>query len=355
MLSVEMPLQGFPRNLRVLIDCGASQNYARRQTLKEHPNLYAEVEEQTLPHEVVHVKLADGSVVTSPRMTMRLLTQLGTFRSLEDYFVIDLDERWDLTLGMGWLEKHQPCINWRAKTIHEVGPEFLKSHLGMESNEPIPSPAGDQQLATLCRLAAMRNSTRQGGPMSPIEDIGRLAFNNTWANSRRTGMPVYHRARRTGLAVSFQNAPTDRAQGDMIVEEDAPPGLVCDPQPTLPVSGRVFANDMILSLCDLSELPSTAEDICKLQEMSFAEFTDAMRSQRIASIAVIQSVDETDLFVSSTEDPDVAGETPPPTSQVWERLRKSPFFTLVKDTRIYSRRKFRRDCPRTRACVMRLI
>ncbi|KAH9104156.1 hypothetical protein AeMF1_019667, partial [Aphanomyces euteiches] len=180
MLHVEMPVEGFKRNLRVLIDCGASKNFARRQTLEENASLYAEVDSGTSLTETVRVKLGDGSVVTAPKRSVRLLTQVGTFCSQEDYFVIDLDERWDLILGMGWLENHQPCINWRAKTIHVVGPDFLKSQMGRESNEPIPSPAGDEQLATLRQLPATGKSTRQGGPMSSKEDIGRQAFNNTW-------------------------------------------------------------------------------------------------------------------------------------------------------------------------------
>ncbi|KAF0721678.1 hypothetical protein Ae201684P_019662 [Aphanomyces euteiches] len=329
MLHVEMPVEGFKRNLRVLIDCGASKNFARRQTLEENASFYAEVDSGTSLTETVGVKLGDGSVVTAPKRSVRLLTQVGTFCSLEDYFLIDLDERWDLILCMGWLEKHQPCINWRAKTIHEVGPDFLKSHMGMESNEPIPSPAGDEQLATLRQLPATGKSTRQGGPMSSKEDIGRQAFNNTWVNTRRTGLPVYKSiAQRTGLQVSFASAPTDRVHGDVIVEEDA---TERNPIQQLPVSGRVFVEDVISSHCDLTELPKTAEEICKLEEMSFAEFRSALRSQRITSIAVIQSVDEVDLYTTSAEDPEVAGETPPAHFRVWERLRASPFYPLVKE------------------------
>ncbi|KAH9104560.1 hypothetical protein AeMF1_019386, partial [Aphanomyces euteiches] len=309
MLHVEMPVEGFKRNLRVLIDCGASKNFARRQTLEENASLYAEVDSGTSLTETVRVKLGDGSIVTAPKRSVRLLTQVGTFCSLEDYFVIDLDERWDLILGMGWLEKHQPCINWRAKTIHEVGPDFLKSHMGMESNEPIPSPAGDEQLATLRQLPATGKSTRQGGPMSSKEDIGRQAFNNTWVNTRRTGLPVYKStAQRTGLQVSFASAPMDRVHGDVIVEEDASER---NPIRQLPVSGRVFVEDVILSHCDLTELPKTAEEICKLEEMSFAEFRN--------------------LYTTYAEDPDVAGETPPAHSRVWDRLRSSPFYSLVKE------------------------
>ncbi|CAK4729311.1 unnamed protein product, partial [Aphanomyces euteiches] len=104
--------------------------------------------------------------------------------------------------------------------------------------------------------------------MSSKEDIGRQAFNNTWVNTRRTGLPVYKSiAQRTGLQVSFASAPTDRVHGDVIVEEDA---TERNPIQQLPVSGRVFVEDVISSHCDLTELPKTAEEICKLEEMSFA-------------------------------------------------------------------------------------
>ena len=39
------------------------------------------------------------------------------FESIERYLVLYLDSRYDLILGMAWLERHEHWINWKSKTI----------------------------------------------------------------------------------------------------------------------------------------------------------------------------------------------------------------------------------------------
>jgi hypothetical protein len=52
--------------------------------------------------------------------------------------VIDLDEHWDLILGMGWLEKHNLLIDWRSKSMRSRAPwqALDVPDLGVVSNEP---------------------------------------------------------------------------------------------------------------------------------------------------------------------------------------------------------------------------
>ncbi|CAK5202714.1 unnamed protein product, partial [Aphanomyces euteiches] len=95
----------------------------------------------------VRVKMADGSVAEQPRVLITLPTRVGQFVSDETYFVIDLDERWDLILGMGWLEKHQPTINWKLKTISKS--LDTNKALGLVSNEPTPNETKSPRRVTL--------------------------------------------------------------------------------------------------------------------------------------------------------------------------------------------------------------
>ena len=53
------------------------------------------------------------------------------FDSIESCLVLDLDSRYDLILGMAWLERHGPWIDWRSKTLgstRNVPNEALESH-----------------------------------------------------------------------------------------------------------------------------------------------------------------------------------------------------------------------------------
>ena len=121
MLTFEIQLPGFPRPLRVLIDSGASENYARRASLELNKLLLDDALSKSDPTDTVHVKLADGTIAVSPRVVATLPMNVeDIIVSDEDFFVIDLDGRWDLILGMGWLEKHHPWINWRSKKIYKT-------------------------------------------------------------------------------------------------------------------------------------------------------------------------------------------------------------------------------------------
>ncbi|POM78257.1 Hypothetical protein PHPALM_4231 [Phytophthora palmivora] len=64
----------------------------------------------------VSVRLADGTVVNVPEVRMDLAIKFEDFDSTESFLVLDMD-KYDLILGMPWLEKHEPWIDWRGKAI----------------------------------------------------------------------------------------------------------------------------------------------------------------------------------------------------------------------------------------------
>ncbi len=116
--------------LEVLTDCGASEIFARRATIEDSPYLVTVIN----GHDDVRVKMADGSIVVAPKVLIVFPIKINSFESIETFYVIDLDERWDLILGMGWLEKHNPLIKsmqsrapWQALHLPD---------LGVVSNEP---------------------------------------------------------------------------------------------------------------------------------------------------------------------------------------------------------------------------
>ena len=54
------------------------------------------------------VRLANGARVTVPKVPLNLVVQLLYF---DICLVLDLDSKYDLILGMVWLERHEPWIN----------------------------------------------------------------------------------------------------------------------------------------------------------------------------------------------------------------------------------------------------
>ncbi|OWZ02344.1 hypothetical protein PHMEG_00026104 [Phytophthora megakarya] len=115
LLVVAATVKGFDKPWIVLIDSGASGNYVRRSTV-EGSQLYAEAR-QAHSRDTVIVRLATGVRVTEPKVPLDLGVKFLDFDSTERCSVLDLDQRYDLILGMAWLERHEPWINWRSKVL----------------------------------------------------------------------------------------------------------------------------------------------------------------------------------------------------------------------------------------------
>ncbi|KAL7679944.1 putative aspartic peptidase domain superfamily [Plasmopara halstedii] len=80
----------------------------------------------------VSVRLADEKVITVPKIHMDLAVKFEDFDSSEQFTVLEMDS-YDLILGMPWLEKHEPWIDWRGKAIGASRPSVsdraLVSHV----------------------------------------------------------------------------------------------------------------------------------------------------------------------------------------------------------------------------------
>ncbi|KAG9408048.1 hypothetical protein AC1031_021286 [Aphanomyces cochlioides] len=305
-------MPGFPRTLKVLIDCGASENYARKESMMMNKE-----------------KLEAAVASSDGRATVR-------FVSDETYFVIDLDERWDLILGMGWLEKHQPTINWKLKTISKS--LDANEALGLESNEPTPNETKSLRRVTLAveglathghdidlvkaaggrRIASadedcdgtgdtmtsedhvdiwgvdcdLERAPRDMGAGSGVDPERKKDLDASWELNRETQWNTWKNANSTREAPCFGitreqlNALRDRCR-----QTKRRVGRKNFRLNNVAIVRGVTPEELVLSQCNLEELPQAAEEIVKLPEMSFTEFEEALRRQEVVSIALIQAVD----------------------------------------------------------------
>ena len=75
--------------------------------------------------------MATGTRVTVPKVPLNLSIKFLDFDSVKICLVLALDSRYDLILGMAWLERHEPWIDWRSKTLgatRDVPSKALESH-----------------------------------------------------------------------------------------------------------------------------------------------------------------------------------------------------------------------------------
>ncbi|KAE9320090.1 hypothetical protein PF008_g18108 [Phytophthora fragariae] len=81
---------------------------------------------------------------------MDLAVKLEEFDSTEPFLVLDMD-KYDLILGMPWLEKHEPWIDWRGKAIGASRPPRSDRALGSHvpaSGAPARAARAHQRLTS---------------------------------------------------------------------------------------------------------------------------------------------------------------------------------------------------------------
>ncbi|GMF23864.1 unnamed protein product [Phytophthora fragariaefolia] len=89
LLVVQATVKGFEKPWTILVDSGASGNYARRSTM-EGSQLYAEAL-NARNRDIVTVRLATGTRVTVPKVPVDLGVKFLDFDSVERCLVLDLD------------------------------------------------------------------------------------------------------------------------------------------------------------------------------------------------------------------------------------------------------------------------
>ncbi|KAL4151860.1 hypothetical protein PRNP1_008797 [Phytophthora ramorum] len=116
------------KSLRALVDCGASNNFVRLQSL---PRL--DFEEVETPRSLLEVRLATGVVVRTEKRIVRVRFSYQEKKFVDELIVLELDDKFDMVLGMPWLARHDPVIDWMKRTIVRFG----SSSSATESDGPV--------------------------------------------------------------------------------------------------------------------------------------------------------------------------------------------------------------------------
>lgn len=118
LIAVHAKVNRYKKKMKILIDSGASCNYARLHTIALNEAMYAEAQRSSQHGggEIL-VRLATGGTVATPKILIDLRMKFEDFNSVETCVVLDMDARYDVILGVPWLVKHQPWIDWRTRPI----------------------------------------------------------------------------------------------------------------------------------------------------------------------------------------------------------------------------------------------
>ncbi|KAL4106197.1 hypothetical protein PRIC1_004251 [Phytophthora ramorum] len=102
--------------------------------LKGIPRL--DFEEVKTPRSLLEVRLATGVVVRTEKRIVRVRFSYQEKKFVDELIVLELDDKFDMVLGMPWLARHDPVIDWTKRTIMRFGSSSSSSSV-TESDGPV--------------------------------------------------------------------------------------------------------------------------------------------------------------------------------------------------------------------------
>ncbi|POM77071.1 Putative Polyprotein [Phytophthora palmivora] len=128
LIIVSLLVAGARRPLRALLDSGATNNFFRASCLSVLPD---SVRVRNGPGEV-EIKLADGKTRRVARREVSLPYTFDGFHSNDDFLVTEMNYAFDCILGIPWLARYQPQIDWLARSVkrpHDFDVSEVFTHL----------------------------------------------------------------------------------------------------------------------------------------------------------------------------------------------------------------------------------
>ena len=128
LIIVNLHVAGVRRPLRALLDSGETNNFFRESCLSMLPSSIRVREGPGL----VVVELADGKPHRVPRREVSLPYTFDGFRSNDNFLVIEMNYAFDCILGMPWLARCKPQIDWLARSVsrrHKFDVSEVFTHL----------------------------------------------------------------------------------------------------------------------------------------------------------------------------------------------------------------------------------
>ncbi|KAF1333193.1 Pol protein, partial [Globisporangium splendens] len=367
MLVYSADVKGYEKKMTVLVDCGASQNFVSKGALEQSLQAYERLVHSGKREKMI-VRLADGSTVHAEGIRVELSFSFCDFVCKETFVVLAMGSKYDLILGMPWLAKHQPWIDWRARTIgsstpssdeeRRLGENFHAMDASFE-HAVAGSPARrcDEAGSPAKRSTAAGSPVCAEAPESPDVDTGAQVCGSRApepapaSDSDSTGVHAstssYHpdgavlelRTARSRVRINRRGRRKLSARERdstlaSVAEETAASHMIAPSLNAAATSLRAFdrisdpsidrahvdvtlrratrspeanASDEVFfaEFAALHELLSTAEAILSLEEMSYELFLTDLERGQIREIVVPTAFTRSELCTSSTADESV--------------------------------------------------
>jgi len=290
--------------------------------------------------------LANGTTVKVPKQTISLCLSFNGFKGEDTFIVLDLDERFDLILGMPWLTRYSPLIDWSSQSLS------FPHH----SDEMLPTLLDEEQVFWTSVSLVRENLSASTDPVcdgpavpvlpslhsKPHPSSNRFTILDGLENdspSVPTTADVSSPLVANVMTASSQSSSSRKTRRRSKRHTRSRTTQCLNPD-QVPVTETINAlvhgvNGESIQSLSIENPPSTVEDLCLLPVMHSRSFLKQLKCGNIEQICMIVEHDRAsdDLFTSSTMDPDVDPKTKVERfeSQSWETLKSNPAYSLLKE------------------------
>ncbi|KAE8954213.1 hypothetical protein PR001_g32587 [Phytophthora rubi] len=113
-----------------------------------------------MPRSLLEVRLATGVVVRTEKRVVRVRFSYREKKFVDELIALDLDDKFDMVLGMPWLARHDPVIDWKKRTIVHFGSSSATVNDGPVGAARAPRGARDPPGETARRAAVSGHPAR---------------------------------------------------------------------------------------------------------------------------------------------------------------------------------------------------
>ncbi|KAF1317587.1 reverse transcriptase, partial [Globisporangium splendens] len=345
LIVLKVHVDGIATPLRALVDTGASNNFVRNEVIVRHGVFVPDANED----KTMVIRLANGSTVKMPKRVVRLAMKCEDFRGEDEFILLDLDDKFDLILGMPWLKRYQPSIDWLKVKIsvdksHDADLSCVTTDEVVwvyTSVEEIPDDPRDIAVCDgppCSRAVPILKKTTGGGAVRRQKKTVSFAIDPKSeamcveeTNGKRAEEPSREKKKKT----SKKSVPCAPDQGTCQGDEGSVQAQDISSEFANIAVYNEDGDSNVMRHIEVENPPSSVEELISLPSMSKKTLKRSLAKGEISQVCMIVDVDDAeDINTVSATEAEVFDEKTRKErfeEQSWDALKTNPVYELVKE------------------------
>ncbi|KAF1335807.1 reverse transcriptase, partial [Globisporangium splendens] len=331
LIVLKVHVDGIATPLRALVDTGASNNFVRNEVIVRHKVPMPDANEE----KTMIVRLANGSTVKMPKRVVRLAMKCEDFRGEDEFILLDLDDKFDLILGMPWLKRYQPSIDWMKMKIsvdksHDADLSCVTTDEVVWVYTSVEEIPDDPRDIAVCDGPHVHERRQQKTVSFAIDPMGEaMCVEET--NGKRAEEPSREKKKKT----SKKSVPCAPDQGTSQDDEGSVQARVTSSEYVNVLVYNEDGDGNVMRHIEVENPPSSVEELISLPSMSKKTLKRSLAKGEISQVCMIVDVDDAeDINTVSATEAEVFDEKTRKErfeEQSWDALKTNPVYELVKE------------------------